>query len=130
MKFLIDTHIFLWYITNDNRLDLGFKNIIIDKTNEIYLSVVSIWEMLIKAKLGKLFIPQPYYKFIVEQLEQHKIDVLAVNKIELVHLESLPEIHKDPFDRIMICQSIEYNHILLTDDNNILKYPIKRLNSQ
>lgn len=122
MNFLLDTHIFLWYITGNEKLRNDYKKIIEDLENTIFISTASLWEMIIKAKMGKLPLPAPYYDYIQTQIENHSFNLCSLDSIVFKHLEKLPDMHKDPFDRILICQAIESNYILITDDENILKY--------
>ncbi|MBF0353297.1 MAG: type II toxin-antitoxin system VapC family toxin [SAR324 cluster bacterium] len=85
--------------------------------------MASVWEMIIKAQLGKLEMEPPYHKFIIQKLQEHAIELAPLQGSELVKLELLPAIHKDPFDRILVCQSLEYDLFLVTDDSSILQYP-------
>ena len=122
MNFLLDTHIFLWYITGSNLLKSEHREIIEDMENKIFVSTASLWEMIIKAKIGKLPLPSPYFEYIETQIENHNFNLNSIEGVILKHLELLPDIHKDPFDRILICQSIESKYKLITDDENILQY--------
>lgn len=80
------------------------------------------YQMIIKAKIGKLPLPSPYFEYIETQIENHNFNLNSIEGVILKHLELLPDIHKDPFDRILICQSIESKYKLITDDENILQY--------
>jgi PIN domain nuclease of toxin-antitoxin system len=127
MKILLDTHIFLWYISGDKRISKETKSRIQDLENEVYLSVVSIWETIIKYQLGKLSLPERPEIYLPIQRERHQILSLPLEEDCVVHLAQLPLIHRDPFDRILICQSIIHNLDLMTDDAIIRKYPISIL---
>ena len=127
MNYLLDTHLFLWYINGDEKLKSKYKEIIENLENDMYLSTVSIWECIIKAKTGKLEIPNPIYDYLNTKRIEHKIEILNFNYNSLYFLETLPDIHKDPFDRLIICQALSNNLILLTDDELILKYPVQKI---
>ena len=124
MKLLLDTHIFLWFISGDQRLPEDKREYICDPDNDIYLSVVSIWEAIIKYQLGKLPLPEPPEKYLPIQRERHEILSLPLDEASVSHLTQLPAIHRDPFDRMLICQSNVHNLPILTVDEIIQKYPV------
>ncbi|MDZ7363633.1 MAG: type II toxin-antitoxin system VapC family toxin [candidate division KSB1 bacterium] len=127
MKLLLDAHIFLWYISGDKRLSDDKRASIQDLNNEVYLSVVSIWEAIIKYHLGKLQLPQPPEVYLPVQREKHQILSLTLDEKSVAHLAQLPSIHRDPFDRMMICQANVHGLMLMTDDEIIHKYPVQIL---
>src|SRR4051812_19910950 len=108
MKFLLDTHIFLWYISGDKRLADKAKDTISDPTNEVYLSVVSLCEAIIKYRLGKLPLPQAPETYLPEQRERHKIASMSLDEASVKQLGQLPPLHRDPFDRMLICQARDH----------------------
>jgi PIN domain nuclease of toxin-antitoxin system len=114
MNILLDTHIFLWYITKDNRLPARILDAIRRVDNRAYLSVVSLWEITIKYQLGRLPLPQSPDIFIPEQRKRHHISHLDLNETSVGQLVNLPEIHRGPFDRMLICQAIQHNLTLVT----------------
>jgi PIN domain nuclease of toxin-antitoxin system len=122
MKYLLDTHIFLWYIENDSRLDEKFYHIIEDSTNEIYLSVVAVWELIIKASLGKFKCDLPIIDFSNKYCILHNIRFIDLIIEDLQGLESLPHIHRDPFDRLMIVQSKNRNISFISNDTFVKRY--------
>ena len=122
MKYLLDTHIFLWYIENDSRLDKKFYNIIEDSTNEIYLSVVAVWELIIKASIGKFKCDLSIIDFSNKYCALHNIRLIDLIIEDLHGLEYLPLIHKDPFDRLMIVQSKNRNITFISDDTFVKSY--------
>jgi PIN domain nuclease of toxin-antitoxin system len=124
MNVLVDTHIFLWYIFADAKLTERWRDFIRTSENKLYLSVISIWECLIKASLGKLDMQKPWFDFIEKQAEISGFEILPLSAGDLRHLEQLPVIHKDPFDRILICQTMENNLVLMTDDKLIKRYQV------
>ena len=127
MKLLLDTHIFLWYILADAQLPTPYLDAIQDPANEVYLSVVSLWEIIIKYQLGKLPLPQAPETYIPEQRRRHQIASLGVNEASVALLAGLPALHRDPFDRLLICQAKHNNLTLVTVDAAIRAYPITLL---
>jgi PIN domain nuclease of toxin-antitoxin system len=127
MKLLLDTHIFLWYINGDSRLPTVMKDSIRDPKNEAYLSVVSVWEAIIKHQLGKLPLPQPPDKYLPEQRRRHLIVSLGVDEESVTRLAGLPSLHRDPFDRLLVCQAIQHGLTVATVDPVVQSYPISVL---
>jgi PIN domain nuclease of toxin-antitoxin system len=127
MKLLLDTHVFLWFISGDERLPEDKREYIRDPENDIYLSVVSIWEAIIKYQLGKLQLPEPPEKYLPLQRERHEILSLALDEASVSYLSQLPSIHRDPFDRMLICQSNIHHLPILTVDDVIRKYSVQIL---
>lgn len=126
MRLLLDTHIFLWYITGDQRVRPGVRELI-EGATAVYLSVASLWEATIKYQLGKLPLPEPPHPWLSQQRQQHGIETLAVDEASIAHLSSLEAHHRDPFDRLLICQAIEHDPQLVTVDAPLSKYPVKLL---
>ncbi len=118
--YLIDTHILYWYINNDDRLSEDISHIISTQSG-VYVSICSFWEMAIKNNIGKLTLPLPI-KDIMSACEKNDISVLPIKAEHIELLSSLPFIHRDPFDRMLISQSIYEGLTLVTADENILKY--------
>jgi PIN domain nuclease of toxin-antitoxin system len=103
------------------------KQIFINPENEIFLSCVSVWEIMVKNNIGKLPLPQVAEKFILEQRIQHEIKTLALTEKAVFYLRQLPQYHRDPFDRMLICQAIAHHLLILTNDNLIKQYPVKTI---
>lgn len=122
---LLDTVTFLWIIKGSKRLSQKAKRLYLDKKNKIYLSSVSVWEMVVKYKLGKLPLPNSPAQFIPKQRYIHGIEPLPLEENDTLELEALPNIHFDPFDRMLICQARARNLTILTSDNLIHSYPVK-----
>ncbi|OFX26585.1 MAG: hypothetical protein A2033_08825 [Bacteroidetes bacterium GWA2_31_9] len=127
MNILIDTHIFLWYINDYTKLSKKYIDLIINEKNDIFLSSASIWECCIKQQIGKMIFPKNAAIYLSEKRNLHNIKTLVINELCLKHLSTLPVIHKDPFDRILICQAIDNQMKLITDDEKICQYKIKGL---
>ncbi len=124
MNLLLDTCIFLWYISGNSRLPENIRIEICNTENEVFLSVVSVWESFVKYQIGRLPLPEPPEKYLPIQRKRHQILSLKLDEESISHLAKLPLIHRDPFDRILICQSIEHNLTLVTVDNMIKAYPV------
>jgi PIN domain nuclease of toxin-antitoxin system len=124
MKILLDTHVFLWFITGDARLSEAMRQGIRDAENEVYLSVVSVWETIVKHQLGKLPLPAPPESYIPAQRERHRIESLSINEASVAHLAKLPPLHRDPFDRMLICQAMHNDLVLATADGPMRSYTI------
>ncbi|MFT3882794.1 MAG: type II toxin-antitoxin system VapC family toxin [Gemmatales bacterium] len=124
MKLLLDTHVFLWYITADVKLPVHFKQSIQDSTNEVYLSAASVWEAVIKHGLGKLPLPSPPALFLPKQRLVHGIEALPIDESAMIQLASLPVLHRDPFDRMLVAQALQHGMTLVTVDPEIRAYPV------
>lgn len=124
MRFLLDTHAFLWYITDDPRLPVRSAEAIQEESNEVFLSVVSVWEALAKHQLGKLPLPSPADEYLRLRREEHNISSLSFDEPSLSHLLRLPLHHRDPFDRMLICQALQHDLQVMTSDALFTKYPV------
>ncbi|MBS3947513.1 MAG: type II toxin-antitoxin system VapC family toxin [Dethiobacter sp.] len=122
MRLLLDTHIFLWYITADPRLSAIVLPLIRDPANEVYLSVVSVWETLVKHQLGKLPLPQAPDAYVTQQRQRHQIESLPLDENSVTKLAQLPTLHKDPFDRMLICQAIQHGLTIASADDAVRAY--------
>ncbi len=129
MKILLDTHIFLWFISGDSRLSTDVRDIIRDLDNEIYLSVVSVWESIVKYQLGKLPLPEPPETYLPKQRELHEIASLTLDESSIAQLAKLPPLHRDPFDRMLICQALQYGLTIATVDAAVRAYSVSFIKS-
>jgi PIN domain nuclease of toxin-antitoxin system len=127
MNLLLDTHVFLWFISADKRLPDIIRDSIRDPKNEIYLSVASIWEAIIKNRIGKLPLPASPETYLPAQRERHFISSLVLDEASVMRLARLPGIHRDPFDRILICQALHHDLTIATTDDAICAYSCKIL---
>lgn len=125
MKVLLDTCSFLWIISDDQALSPLSREIFSDRTHEIVLSAISVWEILVKYSLGRIPLPTPAGQFINQQRERHGIGTLALEEAAIGHLPKLPALHKDPFDRMLICQAIQHELTILTPDPLITQYAVR-----
>jgi PIN domain nuclease of toxin-antitoxin system len=127
MDVLLDTCSFLWIITDAEELSQHAREIFSDSDNTIYLSAVSEWEIAVKYKLKKLTLPKSPATFLPQQRMAHGINPLDLDEEAALTLLKLPELHKDPFDRMLICQAISHGLTILTPDENIRQYPVKTI---
>ncbi len=127
MKILLDTHIFLWFIGGDQRLPINVQEIIQDLNNEIYLSVVSTWEAIVKYQLGKLPLPESPEIYFPKHCDRHQILNLDLDQASVTQLAKLPSFHRDPFDRMIICQAIQNDMAIATVDEAIRAYRVNLL---
>ncbi len=125
MNILLDTCTFLWLVSDAKELSDQAKFLFQDTDNTAYLSSVSVWEIVVKNRLGKLPLPDTPEAFINEQCEKHFIENISLENNAIFHLTALPNYHRDPFDRMLICQAIEHELTLLTSDELITQYPVK-----
>lgn len=127
MKILLDTCTFLWIISDDPRLSPRALELFVDPSNDVYLSVASTWEITIKYGLKRLPLPEPPEYFMPDQRNRHGISSLPLEEDATFCLAKLPDFHKDPFDRILICQAIVSGMVILTPDEFISQYPVKSI---
>jgi PIN domain nuclease of toxin-antitoxin system len=114
MRALLDTHTFLWWITDNPSLPDRVCEIISDGKNDLFLSAASGWEMAIKANLGKLQLPDNLESFISEQLIINATASLPIEMHHALYVYTLPDYHRDPFDRLLIAQAILENLPIIT----------------
>jgi PIN domain nuclease of toxin-antitoxin system len=127
MRILVDTQIFLWAITGDPRMSKAHRAHYLDPANDLYLSVASVWEILIKAALGRLAIPAPRVDFVVRQMSLNRLSSLPIRLPHLADLETLPGVHRDPFDRIIVAQARAEGMAILTSDRLFKKHAVRVL---
>jgi len=127
MKLLLDTHIFLWYIAADLRLLTLFRDAIREPKNEVFLSVASLWEATVKYNLGKLPLPQSPDIYIPTERRRHQIKSFSLRENAVKELAQLPALHRDPFDRILICQALANDLTIVTVDPQIQSYNVPYL---
>ena len=124
MKILLDTCAFLWLTTDAPELSDKAKILFQNTSNAVYLSSVSIWEIIVKHQLGKLPLPSAADDFIKQQCEKHFVEYLSLDEKAVFNLSTLPNHHRDPFDRMLVCQAIAHDLTVLTSDKLIMQYPV------
>ena len=127
MKVLLDTHAFLWWITDSPKLSARARKVIQDSNNELFFSAASGWEIAIKAQLGRLQLPDNLEQFIMEQLSLNAILVLPIQLHHALRVYTLPQYHRDPFDRIIVAQSQIENLPILTTGTQITPYTVETI---
>jgi PIN domain nuclease of toxin-antitoxin system len=126
MDFLLDTHTIIWFSQNNEKLSKFARELISDINNNCFISIASIWEMAIKLKLKKLSIDLSLNEF-VNELSFRDFKFLDLKLEHVINVSDLDLFHKDPFDRIIISQSIIENIPIISIDQQFDKYPIKRI---
>jgi PIN domain nuclease of toxin-antitoxin system len=123
MKILLDTHVFIWALIDETRLSPRARKLI--SSSSLLWSVVSLWEAIQKAQIGKLSLPLPAGSFLTGELSSHHVQLVPVSLGHVLRLESLPLHHRDPFDRLLIAQSIEEGWPIITADPLFARYPVE-----
>ncbi len=124
MRALLDTHTFIWWVTDDARLSPTARSILADSSNQLFLSAASAWEIVIKVRLGKLILPEAPEQYIPSRLVLSKFESLPIQMIHALRVANLPDYHRDPFDRILIAQSQVENLPIVTVDSQIARYSV------
>ena len=127
MKFLLDTHTFIWFVTDSPQLSSSVKALIEDDRNEKLLSLVSIWEMAIKCSIGKLRFKLPFQTFLEQQIALNSLGLMNIDVDHLSAVAMLPLHHRDPFDRLLIAQAIVEKLPILGRDEIFDVYEVQRL---
>jgi PIN domain nuclease of toxin-antitoxin system len=122
-RYLLDTHTAMWYFNGDKTLSKTAGEIIRKLSNQIYLSIISVWELAIKINLGKLNFTGQAARF-VHLSETDGFTILPIKTSHLTVLESLPLIHRDPFDRLLIATALDEQMPLISADKNIAQYNV------
>ena len=120
MNILLDTHVLIWALENNPELSDSARNSIIRASNMVFVSSISIWEIAIKKNLGKLETPDN----LQEEIELHRFTPLQINYAHAELAVKLPDIHKDPFDRMLIAQAIIEKLTLVSRDKLIARYDV------
>ncbi len=125
MRLLLDTVTFLWATLDDPRLSARVREIFLDAGNELFFSVVSGWEIAVKHAAGRLVLHEPPMVFIPTRRQLYGIRSLPLDEEAALYVARLPNLHGDPFDRMLICQAIVYGLALATPDDQIAQYPVR-----
>jgi PIN domain nuclease of toxin-antitoxin system len=124
MRALLDTHTFLWWIENDQRLSAEARRLIGDGSTTLFFSAASSWEMAIKARLGKLRIPGDFAAFVTDHLVRNHVIPLPIHLSHTFQVYRLPALHHDPFDRLLVAQSQWEQLPIVTADPLIRQYEV------
>jgi PIN domain nuclease of toxin-antitoxin system len=123
LKVLLDTHVFLWWEADDGRLPDHLHAAILSPENQVYVSAVSVWEIAIKRASGKL----AFQTSAAKAIERHHFTALAITTEHAEWAGSLPQLHRDPFDRLLVAQAQLEGLTLATIDEQILRYQVPHL---
>lgn len=124
MKVLIDTHVFIWWTSNPQKLSPYVYNLLLDVNTEAILSIASIWEMQIKLSLGKLTLASALPELVEDEVKRNQIELLPINLAHVYALSNLPNYHRDPFDRLLIAQAINEELALVSIDEKFDGYEV------
>jgi len=125
MKLLLDTVTFLDAAFAPKDISQRAKDLLLHPDNDLFISVASCWEIAIKYSTGKLVLPHSPDQFVPVHRAKLGAEILLLDEESALHITRLPDIHKDPFDRILICQAIIHGMVLLTPDDRISRYPVR-----
>jgi PIN domain nuclease of toxin-antitoxin system len=123
MHYLLDTHVLLWLLTDEQTIPAATRQMLADPANSLAVSVVSIWEIAIKRRLGKLTLSQPT-QAIIDELTRLDIALVPILSQHVLLVEQLPLHHSDPFDRLIIAQAMVENQIIVSRDRYFATYPV------
>ncbi|MEM7759915.1 MAG: type II toxin-antitoxin system VapC family toxin [Cyanobacteria bacterium P01_A01_bin.40] len=121
MKYLLDTHSLLWTIFEPDKLSTKAQEIILDQNNIICISLISLWEISIKQNIGRLDIPEEFFKVV----KKGGFETITLNSSQIEQYRTLPLHHRDPFDRMLIIQAQLQKLILITRDSEMSKYDVE-----
>jgi PIN domain nuclease of toxin-antitoxin system len=125
VRLLLDTCTFLWIVGGSSELSSRAREAFADPANEAFFSAASAWEIAVKHRLGRLPLPAPPEEFVPAQRTAHGLEPLAVDEEAALHVAKLPDLHRDPFDRMLVAQAIVGGLVLLTPDDRIREYPVR-----
>jgi PIN domain nuclease of toxin-antitoxin system len=124
MKAILDTHAFLWALAGDERMSRLARETYAGPAG-LFLSIASVWEILIKVQSGKLKLPRPAGPYVLRKLAENGIELLPISIDHLLALERLPMHHRDPFDRMLVAQSLEESLPIITSDPWFARYNVR-----
>jgi PIN domain nuclease of toxin-antitoxin system len=130
VKLLLDTHVWLWWNTEPEKLAQRTHRQIKNARNEVFLSSASVWEMAVKKRLGKLPLPEPVVAYVARRLGTDDIKAIAVTYEHAAAVETLELLHRDPFDRLLIVQARHEGMRLLTADDQVLAYGVPAVDAR
>jgi PIN domain nuclease of toxin-antitoxin system len=127
MQLLLDIHSFIWWSISSEKLSLTAQDLLFDRNNRLFLSVASVWEMQIKLQLGKLQLNPSLQELIKNQITINNLEILSIDLAHIWTLANFIHYHKDPFDRLLISQSITEIMPILSIDEIFDRYPVQRI---
>ena len=123
MRLLLDTHVLLWWLGDNPALNADARSAISERSNLVYVSAVSVWEIVIKQGLGRLHLPSNWFEVLAEE----PLRRLAVSWEHALGVGQLPDAHKDPFDRLLLAQCLAEDLTLVTHDSTFQQYDVPLL---
>ena len=127
MRLLLDTHTLIWFDAEPERLSDMSRSMLTDANNDLFLSIASIWEMQVKLQSGRLMLRLPLSQLIDDQIKNAGLRILSIEPRHVYQLQTLPDVHRDPFDRIMISQAIVENLLFVSKDSVLGGYPVQQV---
>jgi PIN domain nuclease of toxin-antitoxin system len=127
LRLLLDTCTFLWAVDQQAELSAKARSAITDPSSEVYVSAISAWEIAVKQERGNLALADSAQRFVPKYREMLGFLDLALDEASALRSGSLPPLHRDPFDRMLVCQAIEHGLVIVTPDAHITQYPIRTL---
>lgn len=124
MNYLLDTHAFIWWNENSPKLPVHVRQALSDRSNQIWLSHASVWELQIKIQLGKLKLGAPLADLIDQESRVNRLRLLSISYDDILKLDSLPMHHRDPFDRMIIAQALTGRFHLVACDSEFPAYGV------
>lgn len=125
MNLLLDTAPFLWWVTDDPALSGRAADLIRDRSRKVFLSPVSVWEIVVKRSLGRLPLPEDPAFLIPRLRAESGFEELPLTERAVFQMQRLPPLHRDPFDRMLLCQAIEHGLTVVTSDKDMRQYPVR-----
>lgn len=122
MRLLLDTNVLLWSATDVDELDDSVREVVQDGTNDVFVSVVSAWEIAIKQSIGKLDLPKPAEDWLPEVIRRSGFELAELDLAAALRVRGLPWHHRDPFDRLLVAQALEHGYTLVTRDKPLGAY--------
>jgi PIN domain nuclease of toxin-antitoxin system len=127
VRLLLDTCAFLWIVAGSSEISERARANCADPENEVFLSAVSAWEIALKNAIGKLPLPEAAVRYVPSARTRHGIEPLPLDEEATLQLPKLPGLHRDPFDRMLVCQAIAHGLDIVTPDPAIAQYPVRTL---
>lgn len=124
MKLLLDTHAVLWWLADDDQLGPGARNLIEDRNTDVLVSMVSLWEIVVKIRIGKL---EADVGEVWEAIREAGFTVIDIDIAHLLKLATLPIPHRDPFDHLLIAQAMAEGAVFLSEDRHVPRYPVRHV---
>lgn len=124
MKLLLDTCTFLWAVDDVSRLSSTARSLMVDPQHDVYVSAVSAWEIAVKQASRSLILSEPAHTFVPKYRQAHGFIDLPLDEASALHVGRLPTPHRDPFDRMLVCQAIAHSLTIVTPDAHIAQYPV------